>query len=91
MDALLLFFFQRIRTQLPNFISNFRGGNSKLSPHRRRDIDHPDTFPFQTNLFQNLAHEFDSSAGIYITILVMTVALQSTGHHDAIGAILKRV
>jgi hypothetical protein len=32
---------------------------------------------------------FNAAAGIEITFQVMTIALQSTGNHDAVGPILK--
>jgi hypothetical protein len=67
------------------------GGKGKLTAHRRRDVDHLNTLPLQADLSQQLADVFDSSTGVDITILVMTITLQSTGHHHAVGAILKGV
>jgi hypothetical protein len=78
-------------TQLFNFGRHLGGGKGELTTHRRRDVDHLNAPPLETDLFQELAHVFDSSTGVDITILVMTVALQSTGHHHAVGAVLKGV
>jgi hypothetical protein len=66
-------------------------GKGELTTHRRRDVDHLYAPPLQTNLFQEPANVFDSSAGVDITILVMTIALQSASHHDAVSAVLKGV
>ena len=74
-----------------DFGRHFGGGKGKLTAHRRRDVDHLHAPPIQANLSQELAYVFDSSAGVEITILVMTVTLQSTGHHHAVGAVLKGV
>ena len=48
-----------------------------------------DTAAIQTDLFQQLADTCDSSFGVYITVPVMAIALQSASDHHAIGAILK--
>lgn len=62
----------------------------KLSTHGRGEIEHLDALAVQSNLIEQLAGVFDSSSGVEITFQVMTITLQSAGHHDAVGAILKR-
>jgi hypothetical protein len=76
--------------QALDFGSQLGGGKGELTAHRRGQVDHLDASLFQSNLLEQLANVFDSSAGFEITFQVMTIAFQSAGHHHAIGAVLKR-
>jgi len=78
-------------TQSLDLSRHLSSSKGKLSTHRRRDIDHLNALLFQTDLSQQLADVFNSPASVYITILVMTIARQSTGHHHTVGAVLKGV
>jgi hypothetical protein len=62
-----------------------------LAAHRRGDVEHLDALLLEADLLEQLANILDPAASVEITRLVMTIALQSAGHHHSIGAVLERV
>ncbi len=60
----------------------------KLPCHRRGEIEHLHTFGFQPDAAQHFLHVRHPAFGIEITFQVMTIAGQSTCHHDAVGTVL---
>jgi hypothetical protein len=62
---------------------------SKLRPHRRGQVEHPDALALNPNHLQQLLDPLDSSLGVDITVPVMAITFQSARNHHAVGAILK--
>lgn len=66
-------------------------GPGKLPSHGGGDVDHLESSALKADFLQQLARVFDSPSGVQITFQVMTIALQSTGHHYAVSAALKGI
>ena len=76
-------------THLPDLFCHLGRRDGELAAHGRREVEHLDALPFQTDLFQQLGNVFHSPFGIEITFQVMTIAFQSTCNHHAVRAVLE--
>src|SRR4030065_21321 len=61
----------------------------ELASHGRGQDDHPQARRLESNLLEQSPGSFHSSPCVDITLQVMTVALQSTGHQQAVDAFLE--
>lgn len=66
-------------------------GIGELNRHRRRQVKHLDTLGMQTDSLQDSFDSLHPALCGDITLQVMTVAGQSTRHHDAVGAAFQNV
>jgi hypothetical protein len=57
----------------------------------RGQVEHLHALAAQTDLIQQTGDLLDSAFCVDITFQVMAVAVQSAGHHHAVGAVLERI
>ncbi len=63
----------------------------ELWPFSRGQVEHLHALAAQPDLIQQTCGLLDSSLCVDITFQVMAVAVQSAGHHHAVGAVLERI
>jgi hypothetical protein len=82
---------KRVGTQRPHFFRQLYHRLRELCTHCRRQIHHHNTLTSQPDLIEQTRDVLCPSLGVDITLQVMTIALQSAGHHHAVYALLEGV
>ncbi len=78
-----------IRPQAAHTFGHLRGDLGEARALCAGQVEHIQPLATEPNLIKNAFDVFDPALGVYITFQVMTGALQSAGHEDAVRAVFE--